>query len=130
MGNSNKFIVNLGKSGNRRQRVGIAHKMGLLRKFSTIYGSNEIKARALNSHHGYAALVRNVQIVLYEESRKEAFSRTKHVHLNWDGGSYHGLDVNLGIATDVQHGFCTYLTPSVRFVKRNLIFFFPRPPSW
>ena len=44
--NSNKFIINLGKSGNRRQRVGIAHKMGLLRKFSTIYGSNEIKARA------------------------------------------------------------------------------------
>ena len=104
----------LAKSGKRLQWLGHVSKLHSVSRMSKACGSGEVVIRQIQDRHGGAAIVRNARLRLHERQRRALFNGCKYLHLNWDGASYGGLNVNIAEATNVEQGIVVHAKLAVR----------------
>ena len=112
----------LAKSGERLQWAGVGLKSHWINRMLNTCGSGEVVIRQMMSRHGGAADVRNARLRLHERERRSFFAGCKYLHLNWDGGSYGGLSVNIALATRVETGIVVHMKPAVHMQTREIQF--------
>ena len=89
-----------GKTDVRRCRRSSLAKLQLIRRTRGQCGSANTVMDALAECHGYAALVRNVSNTLYSDLARESFADSRLISFGWDGASFSGLSVNIGMIID------------------------------
>ena len=89
------------KSG-KKLRPGVLEKKQLLRQLATSHNRSNAEAmlQVMQSHKGYAAVVMNVSNGLYERAAIISLEQCRALCMSWDGASYSGLSVNIGVGLD------------------------------
>ena len=101
------------KNGIRQQRRGTLRKQQILKRVETCYGQGETLLMASTEKKGYSSLVCRAENNLYGIHTREQFGSCSKLHVHMDGGSYHGLNVNISMAIATKSGFATHMKPLV-----------------
>ena len=109
----------LGASQRRQQRRCVLSKLQLLRSVANTNGSQEAILRGMQSHHGIASQIYRTHNRLYTELQQARRMSSSAVAFHWDGGSYGGLNVNVGVLLDVWDEELSYIKP----MATTIVFF-------
>ena len=103
----------VGRSGHRRQRMGVAQKMKLVEDMIKHCGSDEVLLSAQHLGHGVAAVVKAARNRVYFNRVAARFANTAACCLQWDEATHGGVSVNVGLLVDVGTDHGAYLKPAV-----------------
>ena len=100
----------LGKSRKYKQWTCLVNRTRIIDKVIGQYGSGNVVVDTLiEGHHGYHPAIMALANYQYLEDSAKAMPKSHVIALHWDGGSYGGLNVNMGMASDISQNFAVYL---------------------
>ena len=105
-----------GVSGTRRCRRSTLTQAQWLDKLVNSSGSKEVVMATLTARSSSASVVRNVTNTLYMEDDRKLLSAATSLSFSWDGATYSGLSVNVGMVVDCHTGFGAHIRPLVTSV--------------
>ena len=74
----------------------------------------------LTARSSSASVVRNVSNTLYMEEARRLLSAATSLSFSWDGATYSGMSVNVGMVVDCHTGIGAYIRPLVTSVESGL----------
>ena len=111
----------MGTSKKRMQRRSSLTKLQLLQKIQSRLGSKEAILHGLTNTKGYAAAIYRTHNLLYSELQMERRKSATSLAFHWDGGSYDGLNVNVGVVMDTFSKELSYIKPMAPTIQ-NIYF--------
>ena len=110
-------VLLVGRTGGRIKCCAAA-RLRMLEKLVQRFGSDQVMASALGSHHGSAAVMRAVRNRMYFDMVRQRLSGdggASAVSVNMGGGSHGGSEVLVGTMLVCSSGEAVYLRPAASF---------------